>query len=360
MTITLITQNYDLSPKHKTEPMASIPSNIQDLDEKKARHLLVKAFIKCIKDEDWYQAEKNYRKFSEEDKKIIEQFIFERSLKIRPSSTPVDIESARKRIDITFSILNGRDPDDEEIAFDFLGSLFIPVVYQHLIETFEQEKTESISKVADKVVATSRKLFTSPNFPRRDNRLSDYIALQHPSDPKAEYIAQVNHINDVLNVFTIESNNFLQKQPKMNTFLIKLYIAQMVNECCFVNCEEMADYGFYVLHKDKQVKRIERATIKNGDHEIDIINRRRKSDRNNMMTWGPHCKVLDSWTNGKNVFPAYDIPIHLTDYKGLDAEMNPILKPFDPYSQSIKLSASDIYSANDLEAMFIDFRKYKA
>ncbi len=346
--------NYDLSPEPKTEPTPLIPSELPD---QKANHQLIKDLIRYLRNDDWIEAQNLYLNIPQEEREEMEKLIFNRVMKINPND-PIEPNEIESVINEGFETLICSNCENQDIALNFFIKLFIPSVSDYMVETYEFEKNEAITEIAEEAIkATREHIIVSPNFTKRDAILSDHVSSQHSTNLQGDYVAWTDKLQDHLDSFRALQKIFILKQPKLDPFLIVIYSAQMLEDFHLGNCGEMSKYAFRFLN-DK-VKRIERGYIKNGDHHFDIINRSKNSKRSDFITWGPRCKVFDTWSNGPNLYPAHDIPLYLKDFVDLDADKNPILYPFneitqnpDGSPQSVELGVSKIYSTSDLNELF--------
>jgi hypothetical protein len=351
-TMATINTNYNnLMPEPKTLPT---PCGKEEQD-KGTRHSLIKNFVKYLNKTLWQGAEDLYQKFLEEDRQKIEQLIYERNLKVRFEET-IELKKVKIYVKNCFKILKSPGDPNYGYALRFIEQLLRPAVYKYLRETFEYEKTQRFEAIAKKTIeATQKKMFSPSNAPL-NGTLMNYLSSELKSTDKELYKDFVQVTGGNLKNFRKLNEQFLRKQPKRDPFIKILYSAQMNHDNIKIgNCEEFADYSFLFLLKNG-VSKVARAYLDdldeftdNSDHEFTILNK--KNNDPNFMKWGRHCMVVDSHTG--NSYPAYDIPLYLKDFKGVDAEGNPILEKFDPSFQTVKVDMTNIYSSSFLHKLFL-------
>jgi len=108
------------------------------------------------------------------------------------------------------------------------------------------------------------------------------------------------------------------------------------------NCGELSTISTGFLRKNN-VRRIEIASIENGDHAIVIMNRDMGSDINDVTTFGKHCVILDTLNN--DAYPSYQIFKKLNRYNfDLSKDDPHTLSPFTKQDRLKIIASMDCYA----------------
>ena len=317
-------------------------------------HKKIKELVFLLKNYKWEEAFNHYQnQLTTETKKEIESLIFKRSLLIKPLSKESEVGDL---IDLIFTFIIDNDINNKELSLKMMRLLFIPSVYNYLIEKFEQAEARSIIESAEQIIKCVReKIPFSPNYANRDDQLMKYILSNNTSEPNEAYAKKVKYLNDEFDNLVKYRGEFFVKNPalKKNIFLQSHSFAQVCQDLHIGRCEQMAASGLLQSHLGMEIW-----ALKIGDHVVNVDYRDKDSDPSDYLTWGDRCYVIDAWTKEKNIFSAHDIPLYLKDFIEMGSDGNPIIENFDYNSDELELLYTNMFSLKDFSG-FVDESEIK-
>jgi hypothetical protein len=147
-----------------------------------------------------------------------------------------------------------------------------------------------------------------------------------------------------------EYEYLLFKENKLaNSFERRIKKAKCCKRTFVGNCTEISSAAFlYLLKKRRPDLKVDIFYMKKGNHAILVIGRDWNSNPDDITTWGPNAIVVDVWA--RKIYPASQILNFLEDFAGVDSLSQPILKKFDPSTQSLALVESNLYNAQEFKA----------
>jgi hypothetical protein len=316
--------------------------------DKSPAHLRMKDFIKALQNWRFDHAGALYQQMDSHEKQTIEENIYRRC-HVLPFIKKIDHSHEAAQI-LNFYFNTAQIGGD---ALHFFKEYLLPAAQEHLIQHYEQEKHLALIKLAQEAFSFVRDItILSGNHPNRDNKLVDYLGGNLEDQEDVDKFHELsNEIDGQLKILREIRDLLYDEFPKHDDFLKILSTAQFFKDFSIGNCHEMSSLAFDFLRS--KGKKVDFYFIENGDHLFLVLNRQKNSNPRDFTTWGPHCLVLDLWSEKINIFSAHDIPIHLEDYKQLldFFTRSPITKKFDPQQQGLCCRISNLYSVNDFNGL---------
>ncbi len=217
-------------------------------------------------------------------------------------------------------------------------------------DAFLEEFRPNLKRAFAAIEFTVRKLPISTNFLNHEEKILDFRSSNYKDVEDVRYT-----LNQWREIHLQRAEKYLQDKvlPKEPFFSA---IAQAKSALVYPigNCGEMSRLAFSFLSRNNDADQlIERYSIagKNdsidADHLFVVIGRDPFSNPRDPKTWGAKAVVCDPWA--RKAYPAWLIPSILQDYTDVDRKGFPELKPFNPKTQYLEVSAENFTMKRDFK-----------
>ncbi len=215
-------------------------------------------------------------------------------------------------------------------------------------DAFLEEFRPNLKRAFAAIEFTVRKLAISTNFLNHEEKILDFRSSNYANVEEFRYT-----LNQWREIHLQRAVKYLKDKGLPKTpFFIAIAAAKSALVYPIGNCGEMSRLAFSFLSRNNDADQlIERYSIagKNdtidADHLFVVIGRDPFSNPRDPRTWGAKAVVCDPWA--RKAYPAWLIPSILQDYTDVDRKGFPELKPFNPKTQYLEVSAENFPMKRD-------------
>lgn len=202
-------------------------------------------------------------------------------------------------------------------------------------------------QIAHQMLSDAQKVVhLSPNNLWRSRKLIQAQAKREGVDLDDDRVSIIINRNCLLMERRL-AREFYQGSP----FVYGKKISKIAEKTKIGNCGEMSYVAFFKALERGTWTPIHIVHIKEGDHMFLVVGIPPHASLDNYKTW-ENAVVADVWS--KQVFPSSEITTKLNDYSNVDWKTgNPMLKPFDPKTQSLEVLFGNLCSLYDLYNAYI-------
>lgn len=135
---------------------------------------------------------------------------------------------------------------------------------------------------------------------RHTNEALPYGAINYQEDLRGVSDEMILRMDDMRNEAERALKQEFQLHPNLDPILE--VISRIAKKHKIGNCAEQSSVAYLYLKNDKNLRKVERLALINGDHCFIVIGRDPLGDVRDPSTWGKSAVVCDPW--GKRYFPA--------------------------------------------------------